>query len=130
MVSGDRFSILITDDDRGSRESLREIFEPLGFRTLLAESGEEAIDIVRVEDVHLALMDVHLPRLNGLETMGLLRQIKQLFPVILISAEYDDQLLRRALSAHAYSVLAKPLSRNLVMYVVTRALEKFYTDPA
>ncbi|HEV3163001.1 MAG TPA: response regulator [Isosphaeraceae bacterium] len=120
------YSILITDDDPGSRESLREIFEPQGFRTLMAESGEEAIDIVRDEVVHIALMDMHLPRLTGLETMEIVRQTKGLLPMILISAERDDNLLRRALAAHAYSVLAKPLSKNLVIYVVTRALEKFY----
>ena len=70
------YSILITDDDRAARETLREIFEPVGFRTLLAESGEEAIDIVKDQDVHLALMDMHLPRISGLETMLLVRQIK------------------------------------------------------
>ena len=120
------YSILITDDDPVQRESLREIFEPVGFRTLLAESGEEAIDIVKDQDVHLALMDMHLPRLSGLETMTLVRQIKGILPMILISAEHDDNLLRKALSAHAYCVLAKPVSRNVIIYVVTRALEKFY----
>lgn len=120
------YSILITDDDPGSRESLRDMFEPQGFRTLMAESGEEAIDIVKDNDVHLALMDMHLPRLTGLETMEIFRQIKGLLPVILISAENDDHLLQRALAAHAFSVLSKPLSKNLVIYVVTRALEKFY----
>jgi CheY-like chemotaxis protein len=120
------YSILVTDDDPAIRETFREIFEPVGFRTLLAESGEEAIDIVRAEDVDLALMDMHLPKLSGLETMTLVRQIKGVLPMILISAESDDNLLRRALSAHAFCVLAKPVSRNVVIYVVTRALEKFY----
>jgi CheY-like chemotaxis protein len=120
------YSILITDDDARSRETLREIFEPEGFRTLLAESGEEAIDIVRYHEVHVALMDMHLPKLTGLETMAIVRQMKAVLPMILISAEHDESLLRRALSEHAYSVLAKPLSKNLVIYVVTRALEKFY----
>jgi CheY-like chemotaxis protein len=121
------YSILITDDDRAQRESLREIFEPVGFRTLLAESGEEAIDIVKDQDVHLALMDMHLPRISGLETMLLVRQLKGgALPMILISAEQDDNLLRKALSAHAFCVLAKPVSRNVVIYVVTKALEKFY----
>ena len=41
--------------------------------------------------------------------------------MILISAEHDDQLLRKALSAHAFCVLAKPVSKNLVIYVVTKA---------
>jgi CheY-like chemotaxis protein len=120
------YSILITDDDPFSRETLREIFEPQGFHTLMAESGEEAIDIVKYHDVHLALMDMRLPKLTGLETMAIVREMKGWLPMILISAENDENLLRRALSAHAFSVLAKPLSKNLVIYVVTRALEKFY----
>jgi CheY-like chemotaxis protein len=120
------YSLLITDDDPAVRESLREIFEPVGYRTLLAESGEQAIDIVQRQDVHLALMDMHLPKLTGLETMEIVRQIKGLLPTILISADHDDNLLRKALSAHAFCVLAKPVSRNVVIYVVSRAIEKFY----
>ena len=120
------YSILITDDDPAVRETFREIFEPVGYRTLLAESGEEAIDIVQGQDVHLALMDMHLPKLTGLETMEIVRQIKGLLPMILISAEHSDSLLRKALSAHAFCVLAKPVSKNAVIYVVSRALEKFY----
>jgi len=122
----DRPSILITDDDPAVRETFRDIFTKEGFHTLLAESGEEAIDIVQDQDVHLALMDMHLPRLSGLETITILRQIKGVIPMILISAESDDNLLRQALSAHAFCVLAKPVSKNVVIYVVTRALEKFY----
>src|SRR3954471_14960716 len=122
----ERPSILITDDDAAARETLREIFEPVGYRTFLAESGEEALDIVREQDVHLALMDLHLPRLSGLETVSLVRQIKGVLPVIFITAEQDDHLLRKALSAQAFCVLAKPVSKNVVIYVVTRALEKFY----
>ena len=120
------YSLLITDDDPAVRESLRAIFEPQGFRTLLAESGEQAIDIVQNQDVHLALMDMHLPKLTGLETMQIVRQIKDPLPTILISADHDDNLLRKALSAHAFCVLAKPVSRHVVIYVVSRAIEKFY----
>jgi len=122
----DRPSILITDDDPIARETLRDIIEPAGYRTLLAESGEEALDIVKDQDVHLALMDMNLPKLSGLETICLVRQIKGVLPMILITAEQDDNLLRKALSAHAFCVLAKPVSKNVVIYVVTKALEKFY----
>jgi CheY-like chemotaxis protein len=90
----ERPAILITDDDPAAREALREIFEPAGYRTFLAESGEEAIDIVQEQDVHLALMDFHLPKLSGLETIMLVRQIKGVLPMILITAEQDDNLLR------------------------------------
>src|SRR5437660_12508876 len=92
------YSILVTDDDPASRETFREIFEPAGFKTLLAESGEEAIDIVKDQDVHLALMDMHLPKLTGLETIHIVRQIKGVSPMILISGASDDNLLREARS--------------------------------
>jgi len=122
----DRPSILVTDDDPVARETFREILEPQGFNTLLAESGEEAIDIVQGETVHLVLMDMHLPKLTGLETIHIVRQIRGILPMILISADSDDNLLRKALSANAFCVLEKPVSKNVVVYVVTRALAKFY----
>jgi CheY-like chemotaxis protein len=122
----DRPSILVTDDDPVARETFREIFEPQGFNTLLAESGEEVMDIVKDQEIHLALMDMHLPKLTGLETIHIVRQMKGVIPMILITADSDDNLLRKALSAHAFCVLAKPVSKNVVIYVVTRALEKYY----
>jgi CheY-like chemotaxis protein len=128
MTSGPPYNLLITDDDRAARETLREVFEPVGFQTFLAESGEEAIDIVQEYDVHLALMDMHLPRLTGLETVEIVRQIRGLLPTILMSADRDDWLLRQALSAKIFCVLAKPVNKNVLIYVVTRALDKFYSD--
>ena len=49
------YSILITDDDIGCRQALRDIMEPEGYRTYLASSGEEAVDIVQQEPIHLAM---------------------------------------------------------------------------
>jgi CheY-like chemotaxis protein len=126
MTSCLPYSILITDDDPAARETLREIVAPQGFHTLMAESGEEAIELISRHEVHLALMDMHLPRLSGLETMAIVRQIKGVIPAILITADQDDDLMRRALSEHAFCVLAKPVSKHVVIYVVHRAIEKFY----
>lgn len=120
------YSLLITDDDPGARESLRDLFEPAGYRTWLAGSGEEAIDIAREHDIHLALMDMHLPRLTGLETIEIVRQMKGVVPTILLTGDRDESLLRRALSAHVYCVLSKPVSPHVVIYSVSRALHKFY----
>lgn len=126
MTALEPYRLLITDDDSCVRETLREIVEPAGYETFLASSGEEAIDIVRTHDVHLALMDMHMPRLTGLETLEIVRQFKGVVPSILISADQDEDLLRKALSAHVYCVLAKPVNRHAVIYVVNRAIQKFY----
>jgi CheY-like chemotaxis protein len=120
------YSILITDDDRGCRETLRDIVEGEGFRTFLAESGEEAVDIVRKQAVHLAMLDVNMPTLTGFETLALVRQIKACLPCVLITADANEGLMRQALRAHAYSVIAKPFSKNIVIYTVARALIRVY----
>jgi len=120
------YSILITDDDSNSRDALREIIQPEGFRTLLAASGEEAIDIVREGSVHLVLLDMHMPTLTGLETLQLVHQINAHLPAILVTGDPSDRLVRQAIQAHFYSVIPKPVSKNLLLYTVLKALARFY----
>ena len=122
------YSILITDDDSGSREALREIVEPAGYRTFLAASGEEALDIVREEPVHLALFDMHMPRLTGLETMQLAHEINAVLPCILVTADATEDLMRQAFRVRAYSVIPKPVSPSILLYTMVRALMKVYGD--
>jgi two-component system chemotaxis response regulator CheY len=120
------YSILIADDDTDCRQALRDIMEPEGFRTLLASSGEEALDIVREVDVHLALLDMHMPTLTGLETLQLARQIKSILPAILITGDASESLMRQACQLRCYSVIPKPVSKNMVLYTVLRALAGVY----
>lgn len=119
------YSILITDDDPGCREALRDIVAEEGYSTLLASSGEEAVDIVREEPVHLALLDMHMPRLSGLETVQLVRQFNALLPCILVTADASAELMRQAFNV-VYSVIPKPINRNVVLYTVVRALSRVY----
>ncbi len=119
-------SLLITDDDADFRETLRGVFEPRGFRTLLAGDGEEALEIVHTQEVHLILLDVHMPRLTGLETLRLVKQFKAMLPCIILSADLDERLIEQALRAHAFSVLRKPVSRRVITGTVSQALEWTY----
>jgi len=130
MVSTHKsYSVLITDDDRGCREALQEIVEPAGFRTVLASSGEEALDIVRDNPIDLAFLDINMPKLSGLETLELVRQFNAMLPVILMTADRTEALMRQALKARAYSVIAKPVSKHIVLYTVFRALDRAYGEP-
>lgn len=120
------FSILITDDDRGVRSALREIVESKGYKPFEATCGEEALEIVQSEPVHLALLDMHMPGLTGLETLQLVRQVNALLPAILITADATMELMRKAFSAHVFSVIPKPPSKNVVLTTVVRALMRAY----
>jgi CheY-like chemotaxis protein len=119
-------SLLITDDDAAFRETLQEVLRPAGFQTLQAEDGEEAVRIVRTEVVHLVLLDMHMPKLTGLETLRMVKQVKALLPCILLSADLDDMLIEQARRDHAFSVLRKPVTRRQITGVVFQALERTY----
>ena len=119
-------SILITDDDLAFRETLQTVFEPQGFRTLTAGDGEEAVEIVRTHEVHLVLLDMHMPKLTGLETIRRLKQLRSMLPCILMSADLDDVIVEQARLLRAFSVLSKPMTRNEITGVVRLALERTY----
>jgi CheY-like chemotaxis protein len=134
-VSHHRFSILIADDDRGNREALGEVLQNRGFDTVLAKDGGEAVEIVQVQMVHLVLFDMHMPRLTGLEALNLLRQtlLHKVLPAVLMTADANTELMRQAFLAQVYSVIPKPVNKNVVLHTLARALEQVYgklTEPA
>ncbi|MHC4179333.1 MAG: response regulator [Planctomycetota bacterium] len=119
-------SLLITDDDREFRETLQVGLEPRGFRTLLAGDGEEALEIVRSREVHLVLLDMHMPKLTGLETLRLLKQFRAMLPCILLSAQLDELLIEQARLAQAFSVLSKPVTLGQLTGILRQALRRTY----
>src|SRR5437763_9309225 len=122
-----RFSILIADDDRGNREALGEVLEHEGFRTILAEDGGRAVELVQVDLVHLVLFDMHMPRLTGLEAFAVIRQtLDRVLPAVLMTADANNDLIRQAFAAQVYSVIPKPVSANVVLHTLERALAKVY----
>jgi two-component system chemotaxis response regulator CheY len=126
MTATKPYSILITDDEPSSRETLQEIMEGQGFRTVLASCGEEAIEIVQDRAVHLALLDMHMPTLTGLETLEVVRQFNAILPCILVTGDANETVLRQAFQARVFSVIPKPVSKNIVVYTVVRALVRVY----
>jgi two-component system, response regulator PdtaR len=125
-----RFSVLIADDDRGNREALGEALEQRGFRTVLAEDGGRAVELVQVDFVHLVLFDMQMPRLTGLEAFAVIRQtLDRMLPAVLMTADATSDLIRRAFQAQVFSVIPKPVNLNIVLNTLNRALAKAYGPP-
>jgi CheY-like chemotaxis protein len=123
--------LLIADDDRDFRESLREVFTRRGYFTQLAADGREAVDIVQSEPgLHLVLLDVHMPRLSGLEALGEIRQLLETrLPCILMSAKFDDQIMRQAQQLDIDSLLSKPFTLKALTGTVEDTLKHTYGWP-
>ena len=123
----EQYQLLIADDDDAFRSTLCEIFEPF-FRLIEAESGEEALERAAHEKVHLALFDMHMQCLTGLETLRRLKEIHILAPCILITADYSTELCDDAAEAQAFSVLKKPITKRELVKTVATAVAAAYHD--
>ena len=126
---GDRpYELLIADDDPQFRRTLCDIFAPC-FELVEASSGEEAIDIVQQRDVDLVLLDMHMEMLTGLETLRIVKAVKEILPCIIITANATEDLRRDAEEADAFSVLAKPVTKIEIVMTVSIAIVETYHDP-
>ncbi len=116
-------SVLIADDDEEYREALREIVEPEGYRALMASSGEEAIEIIQEESIQLALFDLQMPRMTGLEAVQVVHTINARLPCILVTANATQEVIRQAFQVRVYSVIPKPVSKHVLLFTMLRALK-------
>ncbi len=128
--SDTRFRVLIADDDRGTRETLSDLLKAKGFDVVQAADGGEAVEIVQVNLVHLVLFDMHMPRLTGLEALNVLRQtLHKVLPAVLMTADATSELMRQAFLAQVFSVIPKPVNKNIVLHTLTQALARVYGKP-
>ena len=126
MTLDQTYSILITDDDPVARETLARDRCAAGLshadgreRGRGPGAGPRARGAPRL-DGHAS------PTTLGAGDPGSGPSDEGGIPAILITADQDDNLMRRALSEHAFCVLAKPVSKHVVIYVVHKAIEKYY----
>lgn len=122
------YQLLIADDDRAFRETLQSVFEPF-FDLIIVESAEEAVAVVEYRPVHIALFDMHMHEMTGLEAIRVLKRMNVEAPCILITSDATDQLCADATAANAFSVLKKPVTRRKLVTTVSTAIEVAYEDP-
>ena len=123
------YQILISDDDQGCREGLRDALGSEGYKTHLASCGREAIEVARRNFVHVMIVDMNMPDLTGLETVTIIRQeICMSVPSILMSADSSAQLKLQALSAHVESFMPKPLNLAVMRHIVEDIIRRHYEE--
>ncbi len=120
--------LLIADDDRDFRESLGEVFQRRGYSTHLAADGCEAVEFVQTShELHLVLLDVHMPRLSGLEALEHIRRVTdRSLPCILMSAQLNESIVRQAAQLDTASVLSKPFTLRDITGTVEQILRASY----
>ena len=116
--------ILIADDEENIRLVLRESLRREGHEVVEACDGQEAIEAARRESFALAILDIKMPRVDGLVALGRIRQIDPGLPVVMITAHGGRKTALEAVRLGAYDYFEKPFEMQELRVVVKRALER------
>lgn len=102
--------VLVVDDEPEAVELLTEFVTSRGYDVITASSGEEALCKVKEAQPHnLILLDVHMPKMNGLEVLRRVREIDREVGIIMVTAVHEEEAGRQALTLGACDYITKPL---------------------
>ena len=116
--------ILIIDDDPGIREGCRRALAPQGFSVQTAENGDEGLQIIETDGIDLALIDVMMPGIGGLELIARIHQHDPEIVCIIITGYATVELAVAAIKQGAYDFLTKPFTTDDLTLVVNQGLER------
>lgn len=117
--------ILVVDDDRDLRSLLAYIFERQGHRVSTAGDGEAALSAFAEAPADLVVLDVSMPKLDGIETCRRLR-VSSGVPVIMLTVRNDEEDIVRSLETGADDHVTKPFNQQELVARVERLLRRAY----
>ena len=118
-----RYLILVVDDETRIARMIRMNLEHDGYEVIEANSGQQALDMVRSRMPNLVILDVMMPGLDGYETLQILREISQV-PVIMLTAKGEEEDRIRGLELGADDYVTKPFSPRELMSRVKAVLRR------
>ena len=117
-------NILVVDDDRDIVEALAIYLENEGYRIFKAYDGLEALEVIEREEVHLVIMDLMMPRMDGIKATKRIRETSNI-PVIMLSAKTEDTDKIIGLNMGADDYIAKPFNPLELIARVKSQLRRF-----
>jgi two-component system cell cycle response regulator DivK len=117
--------ILIVEDNERNLKLVRDVLQVKGYATIEAGTGEEAVKLALEKKPDLVLMDIHLPGMNGIEALGVLRAnpATAAIPVIAVTASVMQQDRKQITEAGFDAYVGKPINLKEFLDAVRHALE-------
>ena len=116
-------NILVVEDEKGIREAIQIYLKNQGYRVFLAENGQEGLKIVKNETIHLAVVDIMMPVMDGI-TMTMEVRKEYDFPIIFLSAKSEDIDKITDLNIGADDYITKPFKMPILHRRIQAALRK------
>ena len=117
-------TVLMIDDESNSRKVVKLLLEREGFRVITAANGEEGLILAKVEQPHIILLDVMMPKMNGYEALKRLREDEdtQRIPVIMVTARGTEHDIATSFRLGAVFHIEKPYETKDLLQKLAVAL--------
>lgn len=118
-------NLLVVEDDKMIREGICEFLSEFGYKTYQAEDGKQAISIFENNEINLAILDIQLPYINGLDVLKKIRETSDI-PAIMLTAFSDEEYKINAFTSLADGYIEKPFSLPVLKVRVESLIKKYY----
>lgn len=116
--------ILVVDDERSIRNTLKDILEFEKHEVFLSENGKDALELLAVNSFDLIFSDIKMPELDGLELLTTIKEKQIETPVVMISGHGNIETAVDSIKRGAYDFIEKPIDLNRLLIILRNALEK------
>lgn len=114
--------VLVVDDSETVRQQLASALETAGFAVVAAIDGVDGLECVAQHDLCMVILDVNMPRINGLEMLEQLKRDPKnaALPVLMLTTEVQQSMIERAKKAGARGWMVKPVKMDQLVNTVTK----------
>ncbi|WP_252501710.1 response regulator transcription factor [Sporosarcina sp. Marseille-Q4943] len=119
-----KFTVLVADDDKEIRDGIEIYLKNEGYSVLKAADGKEALDLIQTNEVHLLILDIMMPNMDGITATFKIREAQNI-PIIMLSAKAEDTDKIHGLSVGADDYVTKPFHPLELMARVKSQLRRY-----
>jgi DNA-binding NtrC family response regulator len=117
-------TILIVDDEKSIRRTLKEILEYEKYKVEEASDGAEGMDLIKKNDYDVIILDVKMPKMDGMEVMEAINDLGKDVPVIMLSGHGNIDTAVEAVKKGAFDYISKPPDLNRLLITIRNAMDK------
>jgi DNA-binding NtrC family response regulator len=128
-MSAPRGRLLVIDDEEDLRDMLEFILTAQGFEVATVDSGLAAVELARRQRFDLAITDMKMPGMNGIETLTALKELDPSMEVIVATGYASEQTAAECMKRGAYGYLRKPFELSDLRALIARALKVDLQEP-
>lgn len=119
-------NLLYVEDDEDTIENIDFFLKRHFNEIIVAQDGEEALKFFKEKKVDIIILDINIPKINGLKLAGKIRELNRKIPIIFLTAYSDRENLLQAINVHAFSYLIKPFKIDELIDVLNKCKKDFF----